>query len=59
MNEKAKQMWYARPVFFVRDCVASSAFYAHLGFREILVRDLDGNDLVFTDDTVSASEDAL
>ncbi len=126
MNENAKQSWYARPVFFVRDCDASSAFYARLGFREnwrssyegetvalqvsradveiilsldperagggrvffalqedlalkveselaaaaietrraywgmpiILVRDLDGNDLVFTDDTVSAGEGA-
>jgi catechol 2,3-dioxygenase-like lactoylglutathione lyase family enzyme len=126
MNEKANQTWYARPVFFVRDCDAASAFYARLGFREnwrssyegdvvalqvsradveiilsldperagggrvffalegdlavkaereftaaaietrraywgmpvILVSDLDGNDLVFTDETVSAGEGA-
>jgi catechol 2,3-dioxygenase-like lactoylglutathione lyase family enzyme len=126
MNEKDKQAWYARPVFFVRDCDASSDFYARLGFREnwrssyegelvalqvsraeveiilslnperagggqvffaldgdlalkvesefsnagmetrraywgmpvILVRDLDGNDLIFTDESVSAGEGA-
>jgi catechol 2,3-dioxygenase-like lactoylglutathione lyase family enzyme len=34
MNEKANQTWYARPVFFVRDCDAASAFYTRLGFRE-------------------------
>lgn len=121
-----KHTWYARPVFFVADCEASSVFYQRLGFREnwrsshdgdlvavqvsrsdvevilsldaervgggrvffalehdlalqleqelaakavatqrgywgmpvILVRDLDGNDLVFTDDILSAGEGA-
>lgn len=126
MTDDAKHIWYARPVFFVRDCEASSVFYGRLGFREnwrsshegevvavqvsrsdveiilsldseragggrvffalerelalamekevsaegvetqraywgmpvILVRDLDGNDLVFTDDAISAGEGA-
>jgi catechol 2,3-dioxygenase-like lactoylglutathione lyase family enzyme len=126
MTDEAKHTWYARPVFFVQDCDASSAFYARLGFREnwrsshegevvavqvsrsdveiilsrnsqrtgggrvfvalerdlaldlekelaaegvetqraywgmpvIVVRDLDGNDLLFTDDVVSAGEGA-
>ncbi len=26
--------WYARPVFFVKDCEAARAFYSKLGFAE-------------------------